>query len=384
MFWKKKIKIERSPHQNFLEKINGKNKSFEKERKKILAIVSFLADGILVFDKKNKLSLINPQAQKFLNIKNEEVLGDTILKLSRFPNAKTLVSILGGGIKEVSRKEIKIRENFILQASSVSMKVEGEKMGSLIILHDISHEKIIEKMKSSFVTVTAHQLRTPSSVVKWALQMFLEGDFGKITKKQREIIKKAYNTNEKMIKLVGSLLDVAQIEEGKYILKLVLLDLEAIIQSVIDSHQQEILEKNIKFKFQKLKVKLPKLMLNEEKIKIAVTNLIGNAIKYTLVGGEVSVILAKRDEEIEVRVKDTGMGIPENQKRKVFTKFFRGKNIMRVETEGTGLGLFISKSIIEAHNGKIWFDSQENKGTTFYFTIPIKEKFSEYLSKDFY
>ena len=122
-------------------------------------------------------------------------------------------------------------------------------------------------------------------------------------------------------------------------------------------------------------------MLDVEKMKLAIQNLLDNAIRYTQPGGRVTASLKYVKKEIEFSIKDTGIGIPKDQQERVFTKFFRGANAIRLETEGSGLGLFITKNIIEAHGGKIWFESEENVGTTFHFTIPLKEEFGEFLKE---
>lgn len=356
------------------------------DKDQIFSVINYLTDGLLVFDRDGILSLINPQAEKFLDVERKEVLGKQILELSAFPHFQPLLSLVGGGIKEFSKKEFRIKENFILELSVISMMIGKERVGSLVILHDISQQKLIERMKSEFVTLAAHQLRTPASAVKWTTRMLLDGDLGEMTKEQKEAIEKAYKTNEKMIRLVNDLLNVAQIEEGRYLSKLVLSDIEEIIQSVIDIYKETIEQKKLKFEFQKPEEGLPKVMLDKEKIRIAIKNLLDNAVRYTFAGGRVKVSIKKKREEreIEVQIQDTGLGIPASQQSKVFTNFFRGSNIMKVETEGTGLGLFIAKNIIEAHGGEIWFESEEEKGSTFYFTLPIKEKFSEFLTKEFY
>jgi len=116
-----------------------------------------------------------------------------------------------------------------------------------------------------------------------------------------------------------------------------------------------------------------------EKMRLAVQNLLDNAIRYTSPGGWVTISLKHSKKEIEFSIKDSGVGVPKDQQKRVFSRFFRGTNVMRMETEGTGLGLYIVKNIIEAHGGKIWFESEEGKGTTFYFTLPIKQEFPEFL-----
>ncbi len=370
MFWKKENKDEEKFY-----------KGFPMED---AAIINYLTDGLLVFDERGKLLLINSYAKEFFEVKKEKILGKSILELSRFLGFRPLVSFLGGEIRKVSKKELKVRENFILEVTTVPLKIKEVKKGTLVILHDITREKLVDKMKSEFVTLAAHQLRTPTSAVKWALRTLLEGDLGELNKKQKEMVKEAYVTNDRAIKLVNDLLDVAQIEEGKYLSKMTLSSIENVVQSVVDNYGQRIKERKLKVGLKKSKKELAAVMLDVIKMRTAVRNIFDNAVRYTFPGGKISIVLKEHKEEIEVQIQDTGMGIPLSQQEKVFTKFFRGANIMKVDTEGTGLGLYITKNIIEAHGGRIWFKSEEGKGSTFCFTIPVKEKFGEFLTEEFY
>ncbi|PIR72667.1 MAG: hypothetical protein COU42_00350 [Candidatus Nealsonbacteria bacterium CG10_big_fil_rev_8_21_14_0_10_36_24] len=349
-----------------------------------LTITDYFTDGLLIFDKNNKVVLINPWAEEFFGVEKEKILGKSILDLNRFPKFEPLVFLLGGGVKEVSREELQISENLILEVTTVPIITGGIKLSTLVILHDVSRERLVQKMKTEFVTVAAHQLRTPTSAVKWSLEVLLEGDLGKLNKEQKKLIEKAHKTNDKAIRLVNDLLNVAEIEEGRYLSKLVLLNIEDLIQSIIEEYKEQIKEKKIKFEFKKPEEQLPKTMVDVEKTKIAVRNILDNALRYTLPKGKISIFVKKEEKNIEVQIQDSGLGIPLNEQDKIFTKFFRGSNIMRIDTEGTGLGLYIAKNIIEAHRGIIWFESEEGKGTTFYFTLPIKEKFGEYLTEKFY
>jgi signal transduction histidine kinase len=147
-------------------------------------------------------------------------------------------------------------------------------------------------------------------------------------------------------------------------------DLGSICQSMFDAYQEEIKRKNLEFTFNKPQ-ELPKVNVDVEKISLAIQNLLDNAIRYTPSGGKITVSLETKGNYIEFSIKDTGIGIPKTQQERIFTKFFRGSNALKTETEGSGLGLFIVKNIIEAHGGKIWFESEEGKGTTFYFTLPV-------------
>ena len=262
------------------------------------------------------------------------------------------------------------------------MMSEGKVLDRMVILHDITREKLIEKMKTEFVSVSAHQLRTPLSAIKWTLRMLLDGDLGEMTPEQKNFIEKTYWSNERMITLINDLLDVTRIEEGRYLYRPALTDFEPVIQFVIDSFGEEIKRKNIKCEFKKPEKKLPEIIMDVEKIKIAIQNLLDNAVRYTPLGGNVIISLKYGKNEIEFSITDNGVGIPESQKQRVFSRFFRGVNVIRLETEGTGLGLYIAKNIIETHGGRIWFESEEGKGTTFYFTLPVKKELEEF-SREF-
>lgn len=356
---------------NILEDAEEARRQALEERDKTLSIINNFADGLIVFDKENNLSLINPQAENLFGIETKEIIGKSILKLGSFSPLRPLVKLLGKEIKGVFRKELKIQENLILEISTISIMKEMEKMGTLVILHDVTREKIVEKLKTEFVSIAAHQLRTPLSVIKWSLSLLKEE---KMTKREeRDLFEKVFLSNERMIKLINDLLNVTRIEEGRYLYSPELKDAVEILKESIQAPKEEAERRGIQFKLSPPKEKVPKIKVDEEKIILAIQNIVGNAIHYTEPGGEVIISLKydKEKKEILFKVRDTGIGIPKHQQQRVFQKFFRGENVMKMETEGTGLGLFITKNVIEAHGGKIWFKSEEGKGTTFYFTLPV-------------
>ncbi|MDO8436485.1 MAG: ATP-binding protein [bacterium] len=376
---------------NMLEDTDEARKKTEEEKDKTLAIITNFADGLLFFDAENNLSLINPQAETFFGVQGKDVVGKSVPELSAFPALLPLVELLGGEIKSIFRKELSVREKQTLELSIILVMSGKKTIGSLAILHDITREKTIERMKTEFVSLSAHQLRTPLSAIKWTLKMFLDGDIGEITNEQRSFIEKTYQSNERMIALINDLLDVTRIEEGRYLHKPVLIDIEPVVQSVIDSYRDELKGKNLKLEFQKPRKKLPRITLDTEKIKLAIQNLIDNAVKYTFPGNKITISILHNvgKEEIEFQIRDAGMGIPKEQQERVFTKFFRAENAAKADTTGSGLGLFLAKNIIEAHGGRIWFKSPvftdgsaEGKGgggTIFYFILPVKKEFDVFL-----
>jgi len=378
MFWKKKTKT------RDYKDIPTLAKKEDKVVLENLSIISYLKDGVLAFDENNKLFLINAPAEKFFKINRKDVLGKSILEMSYSPSLRKLISFLGVEIMEIDGKELQMEGNLILEVCSTQIKIQNKKMASLVILRNITQEKMSQEIKSRFIALAAHQLRTPSSAVKWSTKMLLEGEMGELNDRQKKTIEKTYNTNERMIALINDLLDVTKIEEGKYISKKTLADVSEIIKSVIELSEDRIKEKEIKFSFSAPQGQIPKIMLDKERTKIAIGNILDNAIRYTPLKGKISILLKIRKEEAEIQIKDNGIGIPYNEQKDMFNIFHRGSNAMKVDTRGTGLGLFIAKNIIEAHGGRIWFYSKLKQGTTFYLIIPIKERFSEFLGENLY
>lgn len=350
---------------NILEDAEEARKEVERERDIAKTIFDNFLDILILLEGDGKIKMVNLKGKNFFKEKIEKKYLENINQ----PLIKKIAKIIlkEGKIKEVKRKEISLNENTYFEISTLFL----EKVGWLLIIRDISREKIIEKLKTEFVSISAHQLRTPLSAIKWTLRMLLDGDLGEITKEQREFLEKTYQSNERMIKLINDLLNVTRIEEGRFIYKKSLVDFRDVVEKIIETYRDEISRKEIKLKYRKPEEKFS-LFVDEEKISLAVQNLIDNAIRYTPQGGEIEVELKKGEKEILFKIKDSGIGIPEDQKERIFQKFFRAANAMKFVTEGTGLGLFITKNIIEAHGGKIWFESKEGKGTTFYFTLPIK------------
>ncbi|MCD6270493.1 PAS domain S-box protein [bacterium] len=367
----KELEESRTALMNILEDVEESRREAEEERDKTVAIVANLTDGLFFFDKNDILAFINPQAEKIFNVKKEQLIGKDFLEIISRQELKPLLDALGQKIKKVFRKEITINENLTLELTTVFVSRKGEKIGSLLILHDVSREKLVERMKTEFVSIAAHQLRTPLSAIKWTLKMFLDGDLGELTKEQKEFAEKSYISNERMINLVNDLLDVSRIEEGRYLYKLTPARMERIIQAIINSLSRVAKRKGIVIDFVKKQKSFPQVKVDAEKIGLVIQNLIDNAVKYTPEKGKITVSLSKTGNNLKVEVADTGMGIPKDQQGRIFSKFFRGANALKTETVGSGLGLFIVKNIVEAHKGKIWFESEEGKGTTFFFTIPI-------------
>lgn len=226
-------------------------------------------------------------------------------------------------------------------------------------------------VKSDLISISAHQLRTSLSALKWILKMFLDRDLGAITGEQESFIQKAFISNERMIALVNDMLTLTHAEETALQFKLEEVDLIKLTDEIIFEFSGESSKKHIEIIFLKPDTEISKVSCDKEMIRVVFQNLIENAMKYSSEGDKVILSAKEKDGNIEISVRDTGIGITEEEKAKIFEKFYRANNAKEKDPVGSGLGLFTTKSIVEYHKGKIWFDSKAGEGTTFYFSLPI-------------
>jgi signal transduction histidine kinase len=235
------------------------------------------------------------------------------------------------------------------------------------------NEKLVKtsSAKDDMVSISAHQIRTSLSAIKWIVKMFINGDIGKLNAEQESLMKKAYEDNDRAIEIVSELLLANKTEnilEKKYDFKE--MDIVELIDDSIFDFSGEANAKGIEIIFLKGGKDSGLVLADKDKLRIVIQNLLENAIKYSNNHGKVFVDLEEKNDLIEISIRDMGVGISEEGKEKIFEKFFRDKEAQKKEVFGTGIGLFTAKSIVEGHKGKIWFESSENGGTTFFFTVP--------------
>lgn len=228
----------------------------------------------------------------------------------------------------------------------------------------------IDELKSDFVTTVAHQLRTPLSGTKWILSMLSKGEFGPITEEERQYVLKAYDSNNRMIILVNELLDIDRLENDKIQYVFGETDLFAITDDVVVELSPSVGMRGITIKIEGRENPF-KIVADGQKIRSVIQNLLDNATKYIPNAGEISIKIEKDEKQAKFTIKDSGIGIPSRAHEKIFTLFYRAPNATQTETDGSGAGLYLSKKIIKKHGGDMWFESEEGKGTTFYFTIPF-------------
>lgn len=353
--------------------------ALEKQRDEIL--LESMGEGMIALDEKGAIVLINSNAQTMLNLIDKSVIGMPVHKAftlydekskSITPSHRPEMMALHGTSPEdtIFTFHIKDEKPLMLHVNASPVNINGKTAGAIVILRDVTREREVDRMKTEFISLASHQLRTPLSAIKWFTEMLLAGDAGKLKPDQQEFAQNIYDSSERMIQLVSSLLNISRIESGRIIIDPKPTDLSELISGIVNDLKAKTEEKKQTLIISVHK-ELPKINLDPRLIGQVYLNLLTNAIKYTPVGGEITVFVSRQDGQVVSQITDNGYGIPKQEQGKVFQKFFRAENAVKVETDGTGLGLYLIKAIIESSGGKIWFESEESKGTTFWFSLPL-------------
>lgn len=235
-------------------------------------------------------------------------------------------------------------------------------------------EEQMDSAKSDFISTASHQLRTPLTAIKGFVSLLLEGSYGEIEPKQQDVLKKIYDSNQKLVNLVDDLLNISRMETGRMDFAFASCKLEDICQKVVNAYASKAREKGLYLEYAKPETTLPEIMIDGDRLKEVISNMVDNAIKYTSKGG-VKLKIEEKAGNIRVTVSDTGMGVMDDEMPHLFTKFSRGKDTKRLNVNGIGLGLYVGKFVVEAHSGHIWAESKgENKGSRFILELPINSQ----------
>jgi signal transduction histidine kinase len=310
-------------------------------------------------------SIINEQ-----NLSEVNALGNRIIILAALSSAIgfVLLFLLSASSLRLVRTNQSLKE--LLEENYTS--------GKMLIQRDLeltrANQRLeeLDTLKSEFVSVAAHQLRTPLASIRWSLNALQEKETGPLNAEQRKILNGAHKVTLLLIELINDLLNVARIEEGRFGYRFIRQPLRAIITEIVPRFEKAAGEKGIN-----ISVEMPErdqlaLKLDGEKIAMAIDNLLDNAIKYTPPGGSVTLKVFRRKNAMILEVKDSGIGIPRDQLSRIFDKFFRADNALLFQTSGTGLGLYVVKNVVDAHGGTVNLESREGKGTTITMSLPIK------------
>ena len=383
----KDLENARIASQNVLEDLSVEKSKTEIAKAKDEAILSSIGDGIIATGPDGKIIVMNKVAEKLLGWKVEEAMGKlynevisledekgTLVPLEERPLTKaftqsttTTTTTTTTNILHLLSKN-KIKFPVVITASPVVL--DNKIIGAVEVFRDITKEREIDKAKTEFVSLASHQLRTPLTTVSWYTEMILKGDVGKVIPDQKKYLKEIYQGNKRMIELVNTLLNVSRLELGTFNANPQPTDAIAIAKSVLDEQKPNIEKKKLVM-VENLSKDIPIFSTDPKLLRMVFQNILSNAVEYTAPSGRIELTVSCDTKTVAIKVSDTGYGIPKNQQSQIFTKLFRADNVRAKDTDGTGLGLYITKSVVENSGGKIWFESEENKGSTFYVTLPM-------------
>ena len=344
------------------------------------AMVENVSDHIIITDKDGLILHANPAVEETTGFLAKEIIGKKAgtselwggeMEKSFYKNLwKTIKEDKKSFVGEITNRK-KNGKKYIASAKiSPVLNETNEAVFFVGVERDITKEKEIDRMKTDFISLVSHQIRTPLAAMKWHLELLNDETLNNLTKDQKDSLQNVNNSNEKMIDLVNVLLDISRIESGRLIIKPEPSNIGDLLNSVLEEVSPGIQKQEIELSVD-ITNDLPDINLDPNLIGHAFMNLLTNSIKYTEKGGQIHVSIYKKGAEIIAEVTDNGFGIPKKEQKEVFKKFHRGSNVLKIDTEGSGLGLYLTKALIRISGGKIGFESEVGKGTTFWFSLPI-------------
>ncbi|TSC88616.1 MAG: Multi-sensor signal transduction histidine kinase [Microgenomates group bacterium Gr01-1014_7] len=345
------------------------------EKSKLNEVLSSIIDGIIALDFNRNILLANRAAEEITGFTTAELQGqrvDNLIHLfSDFEEIlpKTYCETNFSQSAKLTGKEGK-QTSVNVMTSKVGEALQTN-LSCILIFHDLSKEEELEKMKMDFVSMASHELRTPLTSIIGYLSVFANENRGKLPKQDLDLIEKSEISARQLLTLIQNLLNVNKIEREEMSVTPEPVDYLPILSKAVEDLKTQANQKDIVLNFNPPTESLPKVMADPIRISEVVTNLLANAINYTNPGGKVELIIQVSPDKVTTTISDTGVGIPKDAIPHLFNKFFRVSNQSQKMSKGTGLGLYITKSIIEKLNGKIWVESELGKGSRFCFSLPV-------------
>ncbi len=365
---------------SMVNQLLSREKSIKKENEEMTTILQSLYDGVIGLDENYKIIAFNKAAEKMTGYKPSEVVNkhiDDVVQLY-YENEKIAFAIynsqLDPQINKIREKGMRLVNNrgdhLTVSLTTSPIVFEDKKTGYIIAFHDVTKEQQLEEMKIDFVSMAAHELRTPLTAIRGYATLLEMQKAKMLDDAGKQLVQRLLISSDNLSNLIDNLLSVSRIERNVFSVEKRPLKIESIISNVIDTlkHQTATKKQNLTMHIQP---NLPTVMVDPFRITQVILNLVSNASNYTKEGGHISIKAVKRENSVEVSIADNGQGIPKEALPKLFTKFFRVSGVLEQGSKGTGLGLYICKSIINMHNGKIWATSDIDKGSTFTFALPI-------------
>jgi signal transduction histidine kinase len=293
-----------------------------------------------------------------------------------------LTAVMGWNLIRSVKKEVALREALEISSAELVERKDELQMMADRLAQSNDQLRTLDNAKSEFISIASHQLRTPLTAIKGFLSLLLEGSYGPVGEKHVEVLNKIYISNERLITLVEDLLNISRIESGRMEFKFDQWDLEKICGEVLDTFALRAKDNDLYLEYTPPETPVPEVTIDGVKVREVISNLVDNALKYTLHGhGGVTLRLQQVGDAARITVADTGIGVPATELPYLFAKFSRGKDISRLNTGGTGLGLYVGRNMIESNGGKIWAESDgQDHGSRFIIEIPLVQS-PELLAK---
>lgn len=357
-------------------------KNLSESKKKFEILIRNIGDGVMATNKDGEIFIWNKTAEIITGWRSEDVQGKHFSEVFRVIKERDRSDASGFIYEAMNNGVTKLMENHVLLLTKDNKEIPvgdsaspivdeyGKVNGIVVVFRDVTKERNLDRAKDEFVSTASHQLRTPLTAIKGYTGMLLDGDPGPLNDKQKEYLSEMKRANNRMIELINSLLNVSRVDLGVLSVSPESLDIGEVYMGVIDEMKVIIKQKKQNFRVT-AEEGLPTLNADKKILEMIFQNLLSNAIKYTPEGGNIVMDIKKIDSSLLISVSDTGLGVPEAAKDRIFQKMYRADNARINDPDGTGLGLYIVKAVLDQTGGKIWFESNENKGSTFYVSIPL-------------
>lgn len=372
---------------NLVSDLRSNNYSLTVEQSKLNNIISSVSDGVIAINNEGVISSANPPAAKLIGKKPNEIIGKKMSNIYSWQQEDKPfdISIDKPGVYQYSDIVLNNGPNMAYLDVVVSViNRQDNDIATIITIHDLTQSRELDFMKLDFVAIAAHELRTPLTVVRGYLDMINPEAIKKLTLSGLENLQKAMESTDQLRDLINKLLNIARIERGEMEIFIEKVNLEKLIKENVRQHESTAAEKEQRLTFISDADKTIYVPADPSSLTEVLNNLIGNAIKYTGKNGNIEVHLSSDPKEARVEVIDNGPGVPPELRHRLFTKFYRAERSLIAGTHGTGLGLYISRTIIELQNGTIGIGPENKRGSTFYFTLPIynADKYDNLVHKD--
>lgn len=371
---------------NLLEDAWKAKEELEAEGSKLQTILASIGDGLVLIDSEYKIALVNAKATEIFKISLADLLGKDLREVVKLYRNKTYVEPEKWPIEEVfltkNAVSSTMEDNFTILTKGREVEfpisfsiapLTGRLTGAVIVIRDASRDRELDEAKSGFISVASHQLRTPLTSIRWYSEMLLSEDAGALNDSQRDFMNEIHGGAERLYQTVDLLLGISRVESGKLKLERTHIDLGMFTGEISRELASQIDMKNLSLSVVPPNREPVIVWLDSLTLRQVILNLVSNAIRYTNEHGiiEVKWWLSDDGREVVYMVHDNGIGIPESERGRIFSKFFRAENARAQVPDGSGLGLALVKDLVESWGGRVWFESLPGQGTTFFFTVPF-------------